>query len=97
MVLVRRSAQQTFQTTQFPLLLFDLCQYLRSYNKKAEKICMGFSHSKQGGHVALLYTQLTGLWFHNGKSFREKMSECITFSINNPHCSYISASFVSEQ
>jgi len=58
---------------------------------------MYFSDSKQGGHVGLLYTQLTGLGFHKGKPFRERMSDSITFSRNNPQCSYTSVSFVSEQ
>jgi hypothetical protein len=58
---------------------------------------MSFSDSKTGGHVGLLYTHLTGLGFHKGKSFREEMSDCITFSRNNPRRSYTSVSFVSEQ
>jgi len=56
-----------------------------------------FSDSKQGGQVGQLYTRLTSLGFHTGKSFHERMSDCIIFSSNNPHCSYTSVSFVYEQ
>jgi hypothetical protein len=64
MILVRRSAQQTFQTTQFPLLLFDQCQCLSSYNKLGERICMDCSDSKQGGYVAMIQNRVAMLQYY---------------------------------